>query len=118
MIMQRKHAPNLTGALAKTASGAVEHIPVAFETNLSRTLEELKDNGFFAYGLDEHAEKSINDHSFSGKIVLVLGAEGAGLRRLVKENCDELMRLPTSGPIASLNVSNAAVIALYQTILK
>lgn len=134
VIMQRKHAPEIEGVLAKTACGATEHIPVAFETNLSRAIEELKENGFFVYGLDEAGYKSIGEIAFkpktpfndgkdllkpppqtdlTEKIVLVLGSEGYGIRRLVKENCDELVRLPTSGAIASLNVSNAAAVALY-----
>lgn len=113
IIMQRKHAPALEGVLAKTASGALEHVPVAFETNLSRALEELKENGFFAWGLDERGEKTIETVPKDGKRILVLGAEGPGLRRLVAENCDELVKLPTEGPIASLNVSNAAAVALY-----
>jgi 23S rRNA (guanosine2251-2'-O)-methyltransferase len=118
VIMQRKHAPTLEGVLAKTACGAIEHIPVAYETNLSRALEELKDGGFFAYGLDERGDTDIAACNASGKTVLVLGAEGPGMRRLVREHCDALVRLPTSGPIASLNVSNAAAVALYALIKK
>ena len=118
VIMQRKHAPELEGALAKSASGAVEHVAVAYETNLSRTLEELKENEFFVFGLDERGEREVGDimrNNTKGnhKIVLVLGAEGDGMRRLVKENCDELVKLPTSGALSSLNVSNAAAVALY-----
>ena len=113
MIMQRKHAPFLDGVLAKTACGAIEHVPVAYETNLSRSIEELQENGFFVYGLDERGD-NLNDISdLPDKVVLVMGAEGPGLRRLVKENCDSLLRLPTSGPISSLNVSNAAAVSFY-----
>ena len=75
-------------------------------------MEELKENGFTAYGLDERGVKTVGMVT-GDKIVFALGAEGPGLRRLVKENCDELVKLPTSGPIQSLNVSNAAAIALY-----
>ncbi len=113
VIMQKMHAPELTGVLAKTACGAADHIPVAFETNLSRTIEEMKKSGFMVVGLDEHTEKAINTLRGNNKIVLVLGAEGAGLRRLIRENCDILVRLPTSGAIQSLNVSNAAAVAMY-----
>lgn len=113
MIMQRKTAPELSGVLAKTACGGIEYLPVAFETNLSRAIKELKENGFFVYGLDEAGYNSIGNITYPEKIVLVLGAEGSGLRRLVKENCDELVKLPTTGKISSLNVSNAAAIALY-----
>lgn len=113
VIMQRKHAPDLTGVLAKTACGAVDHIDVAYETNLSRTIEELQTAGFFVYGLDERGTQNIGDLKSGGKSVLVLGAEGPGLRRLVREHCDALVRLPTGGAIGSLNVSNAAAVALY-----
>lgn len=113
MVMQRKHAPELTGVLAKTACGAVEHVLTAYETNLSRALETFKDHGFTVVGLDEHATASFGQVSGFDKIVLVLGAEGDGMRRLIKEQCDHLVSLPTSGVIASLNVSNAAAVALY-----
>lgn len=113
LIMQRKHAPFLDGVLAKTACGAVEHVPVAYETNLNRALEELKESGYSVYGLDERGQDLQSVSGFAEKTVLVLGAEGPGLRRLVKENCDFLLRLPTTGPISSLNVSNAAAVAFY-----
>ncbi len=113
LIMQRKHAPALDGVLAKSACGAAEHVPVAYETNLSRAIEELKEGGFFVFGLDEHTDKTIGSIKPGGKIVLVLGSEGDGIRRLVKEHCDEIIKLPTFGPIQSLNVSNAAAVALY-----
>lgn len=112
-IMQKKHAPELTGALAKIACGATEHVPVAYETNLTRTLETLQEDGFIAVGLDERGEININEFNVPDKCVLVLGAEGPGLRRLVKEQCDTLVRLPMSGHMPSINVSNAAAIALY-----
>jgi 23S rRNA (guanosine2251-2'-O)-methyltransferase len=117
MILQRRHAPELNnGVLAKTACGAVEFTPVAYETNLSRAIEELKEGGFFVIGLDERGAQTINEYVASakpGNVVLVLGAEGEGMRRLVAENCDLLLRLPTQGKIQSLNVSNAAAVALY-----
>ncbi|MGQ0526717.1 MAG: 23S rRNA (guanosine(2251)-2'-O)-methyltransferase RlmB [Alphaproteobacteria bacterium] len=113
VIMQRRHAPDLEGVLAKTACGAVEHLAIAYETNLSRALEALKEAGFFVYGLDERGDKNVGDIKPGGKSVLVLGAEGDGMRRLVREHCDALLRLPTQGAIQSLNVSNAAAVALY-----
>ena len=113
VVMQRRHAPDLDGIVAKTASGAAEHIPVAYETNLSRTLEELAEAGYTAIGLDEHSETSLSEVKVPAKAVLVLGAEGDGMRRLIKEHCDVLVTLPTQMPIASLNVSNAAAVALY-----
>ena len=113
VIMQRRHSPELTGVLAKTASGAIEHVPVAYEINLSDTLDYLKNKGFYAIGLDERGETAIGAIKKGGKTVLVLGAEGKGLRPKVAEHCDTLARLPTQGPINSLNVSNAAAVALY-----
>lgn len=113
VVMQRRHAPELDGVLAKTASGAADHIPVAYETNLSRTLETLRDAGYVAIGLDEHAEQTLAEIEIPGKSVLVLGAEGDGMRRLIREHCDVLITLPTKKPINSLNVSNAAAVALY-----
>lgn len=116
IVMQKKHAPDLKGVLAKTASGAAEHVPVAYETNLSRALEALQQEGFFSYGLDERGRQTIDQLANSTppeKMVLVLGAEGPGIRKLVKEHCDELVRLPMEGPIPSLNVSNAAAVAFY-----
>ena len=113
MIMQKKHAPELSGVLAKTACGAVEHVPVAYETNLSRSIETLQENGYFVFGLDERGEDITKQKNLAGKTVLVLGAEGPGLRRLVKDHCDGLLRLPMQGPMPSINVSNAAAVALY-----
>lgn len=115
LIMQKKHAPSLDGVLAKTACGAVEHVAVAYETNLNRSLESLKAEGFFVFGLDERGKRTvaqIKDDNHD-KIVLVLGAEGPGIRHQVRENCDELVKLPTTGEIQSLNVSNAAAVALF-----
>jgi len=116
VVMQKLHAPEITGTLAKSASGAVEHVPLIREVNLSRALEQLKEDGFFCIGLDEDGKQPLAKLNLTGKTALVLGAEGAGLRRLVAENCDELVKLPTQGPIASLNVSNAAAVALYELI--
>ncbi len=116
MILQRKHAPELTGVLAKTACGGVEHLPVAYETNLTRSIEALQEAGYFAIGLAEEGEEQLQALSSTHKkLVLVLGAEGSGLRRLVREQCDALVALPTAGPISSLNVSNAAAVALFAT---
>lgn len=113
IVMQSKHAPEMGGILAKTACGAVEHIPAAYETNLSRALETLKEHHYTVIGLDEHSPKSFDDLPNYERVVIVLGAEGPGMRRLIKEHCDVLVTLPTRPPIASLNVSNAAAVALY-----
>ena len=113
LILQKKHAPEPKGILAKTACGALEHVPLAYETNLTRTLEKLQEAGFTVIGLDERGDEEVLNTYKSHKTVLVLGAEGPGLRRLVKEQCNLLARLPMHGPMPSINVSNAAAIALY-----
>lgn len=112
VIMQDRHAPELTGVLAKTACGAVDVVPIAIETNLSRAIETLQEQGFFVIGLDERGTPLGEIPSYE-RVALVLGAEGAGLRRLVAEHCDGLAALPTQAPINSLNVSNAAAVAIY-----
>jgi len=113
LIMQDKHAPDVGGVLAKTASGAVEHVPIIYETNLTRCLETLQKEGYFAVGLDERGETEMKDLPDYNKLVLVMGAEGDGMRRLVREQCDVLTSLPVSGDVPCLNVSNAAAVALY-----
>lgn len=121
VIMQKKHAPTLDGVLAKTACGAVDHIPVAQATNLARTVSELQKEGFFVIGLDERGAEVIGQthtNAKHDKLVIILGSEGDGIRHLIKEHCDALARLPTDGAIASLNVSNAAAVAFYALIHK
>jgi 23S rRNA (guanosine2251-2'-O)-methyltransferase len=113
VVMQSKHAPEMSGVLAKTACGAMEHIDVAYETNLSRALEKLQENHYTVIGLDEHAEKTFAQLPKYDRAVIVLGAEGPGIRRLIREHCNVLVKLPTNEPITSLNVSNAAAVALY-----
>ena len=113
LVLMRRHAPPLSGALAKAASGALEHVPVALVPNLARALEELADRGVRRIGLDGEADILIEQADVSGPIALVLGSEGRGLRRLTREACDQLVRIGGSGAIASLNVSNAAAIAMH-----
>lgn len=113
VVVQDRHAPQVTGTLAKSASGAVEHIPLIRVTNLARALETVADEGYFRLGLAGEADETLGTQDLTGKIALVLGAEGPGLRRLTRERCDLLVRLPTAGPISSLNVSNAAAVALF-----
>lgn len=113
IVMQTRHTPDMAGILAKTACGAVEHLPVAYETNLSRAIEKLQEHHYTIIGLDEHAQQTFGDLYKYDRAVIVLGAEGPGMRRLIKEHCDVLVTLPTQKPINSLNVSNAAAVALY-----
>ena len=114
VVVQRRHAPEITGALAKAASGAVETVPLVRVTNLARAMGDLKESGFWCVGLDAGARHSIAEAGLSGKVALVLGSEGEGLRRLTRERCDRLVRVPITGGVESLNLSNAAAIALYE----
>ena len=114
VIMTERNAPIMTGVQAKSASGATEHVPHIHVVNLARALDELQQAGYWCVGLAEEGEKELSALDLSGRTVLVLGAEGDGLRQLTRKKCDELARLPTGGPIGSLNVSNAAAVALYE----
>ncbi|MEO3434978.1 23S rRNA (guanosine(2251)-2'-O)-methyltransferase RlmB [Inquilinus sp. CAU 1745] len=115
VVTTERNAPEMTGTLAKTASGAAEYVPVIRVMNLARALRDLQEWGFWCVGLAEEGERTLSELAPTGKVALVLGAEGPGLRRLTRETCDALVRLPTSGPVGSLNVSNAAAVALYET---
>lgn len=117
LVMTRRHSPPLNGVLAKSASGALEVIPVALVQNLSRALDELKDVGFTVIGLDGTADAAIEEADWSLPTALVMGAEGKGLRELTAKTCDRLAKITTDGPIESLNVSNAAAVALHTAAL-
>jgi 23S rRNA (guanosine2251-2'-O)-methyltransferase len=113
LVMTRRHSPPLDGALAKSASGALEHVPVALVQNLARAIADLNALGVAAIGLDGDASERLEEVAWPSALALVLGAEGKGLRQLTRENCDRLVRIAADGPFASLNVSNAAAIALH-----
>lgn len=113
VVMTRRHSPPLDGTLAKSASGALEHVPIALVANLARAIEELKDLGFLVVGLDGEAKEELAGIDWAQRVALVLGAEGKGLRQLTRERCDQLCRIAAEGPIASLNVSNAAAVSLH-----
>jgi len=114
VVTTDRNSPPLGGVLAKAASGGLERVRIAKVTNLVRAIEELKNLGFEVIGLDGDGEMSLPEMKLSPRVALVLGAEGAGLRRLTREHCDLLARLPAAGEMKSLNVSNAAAVALYE----
>ncbi len=116
VIVPRRHAPAESGAMAKAASGALERLPLVRVTNLARALGQIAEAGFWVLGLDADAERSLAEAAPPKRSALVLGAEGAGLRRLTAEACDELARLPIGGAVESLNVSAAAAAALYELV--
>lgn len=113
VILQDRNAPPETGAMAKAASGALEYVSMVRVTNLARAMWALKDAGYWCLGLDGSAESDIGAVDPTTKRVVVLGAEGTGLRRLTRETCDQLVRIPMDQAAESLNLSNAAAIALY-----
>ena len=114
VIITDRNAPEATGTLAKSASGALESVPLVRIGNLARALDLLKQAGLWCVGLDEGGERRLSELDLGGRTALVMGAEGSGLRRLTAERCDEVAHLPTGGPVASLNVSAAAAVALYE----
>jgi 23S rRNA (guanosine2251-2'-O)-methyltransferase len=114
LVMTRAHAPKETGAMAKVASGALEVVPRCVVPNLAECLRELKARGFWCVGLAEGEAQSIKDVDLRGKIALVMGSEGAGLRKLTKSMCDLRVYIPTSPEFSTLNVTMAAGISLYE----
>lgn len=114
LIMQDKNSPTETGTMAKASAGMIEHLPLCRVTNLSRAVEQLKKAGFWVIGMDGYAQTTIDKIDKSGKIAVIMGSEGKGMRRLVEESCDTTVKLPISPKVESLNVSTAAAIALYE----
>lgn len=114
IVVQDRHSPALAGALAKASAGATERLPCARVTNLSRALERLADLGWRAVGMDGAAEQTLEQALDARPTVIVMGSEGDGVRRLVAEHCEVMAKIPMPGGFESLNVSNAAAIALYE----
>jgi 23S rRNA (guanosine2251-2'-O)-methyltransferase len=114
VVVQDRHAPPESGVLAKAASGGLDLVPRLTVVNIARTLERLGRMGFWRIALASDGDSTLADAAIKGDMALVLGAEGAGLRRLVREHCDVAARIPVESAIGSLNVSNAAAIALYE----
>lgn len=118
VVLQDRHAPPLSGALAKASAGAIDMVPCARVVNLSRALEQLNDLGWRAVGLAADAPLALGEALEAGPTVLVLGSEGQGLRRLISEHCDTLARIPMPGGFESLNVASAGAVALYEAARK
>jgi 23S rRNA (guanosine2251-2'-O)-methyltransferase len=114
VIIPERRAAGLSPVVARAAAGALEHVKIARVTNLVRALTELKERGVWVYGFEAQAQKSYLELDYTGACALVLGGEGHGLRRLVREACDQLARIPLHGPVESLNVSVAAAVVLYE----
>jgi 23S rRNA (guanosine2251-2'-O)-methyltransferase len=113
VITTARHSPQATGVLAKSASGELEYVPIVTVQNLARALTALKERGYLLVGLDSTGDANLDEVPMRAPLALVLGAEGKGLRQLTRATCDHVARLNLPGRIKSLNVSNAAALALY-----
>jgi len=113
VITTARHSPRETGVMAKSASGALDLVPMIEVKNLGDALQKLKDRGMLIIGFDSEAEQQLKPRTGDQPLVIVMGAEGKGLRQRTRELCDEMVKLDMPGPIKSLNVSNAAAIALF-----
>jgi 23S rRNA (guanosine2251-2'-O)-methyltransferase len=118
VITTRRHSPPLNGTLAKSASGALELVKIAQVQNLARAMSELRAAGVTILGLDGTASANIEDETFDGPVAIVLGAEGKGLRQLTAESCDRIVKIATADDLRSLNVSNAAAVALHTALVR
>jgi 23S rRNA (guanosine2251-2'-O)-methyltransferase len=117
-IIPKHHAASVNQTVAKTSAGASEYLPVAKVTNIAQTLEELKKKGLWIVGTDADAEKSYTQVDYSGPIAIVIGNEGSGIRHLVKEKCDFVVKIPVYGKIESLNASVAGALVMYEAVKK
>jgi 23S rRNA (guanosine2251-2'-O)-methyltransferase len=118
VVLPERRSAGLTDVVAKAAAGALEHLPVVRVANVNQTLEDLKERGYWIYGLDERGEQTYDQPDYSGNAAVVLGGEGKGLHELTSKRCDFLVRIPVAGRIASLNVSVAAGIVLFEAMRK
>ncbi len=114
VIIPERRAAGLTETVAKAAAGALEHTPVAKAVNLNRAVDQLKEKGFWIYGLDERGKDNYDSVEFTPPSAIILGAEGHGLHEHTRKRCDFLVRIPMAGKIASLNVSVAAGVVLFE----
>ncbi len=114
IILPEHTSPDETPSMVKASSGAIEKLPIIKVNNITQTIKLLQKENYWAIGLDSNTSNLINKHNFSEKTILVMGSEGKGMRRLTKESCDLVVKLPMSDNVESLNVSNAAAIAMYE----
>ncbi len=116
VVIPERRAAGLTDTVARASAGALAHLPVAKVTNLVRTMEELKDTGYWLVGLDERGDKNYTEVDYRSPTGIVLGGEGKGLHELTRKRCDFVVSLPTTGPVKSLNVSVAAGVVLFEAL--
>jgi 23S rRNA (guanosine2251-2'-O)-methyltransferase len=116
VVIPERRAAGLTDTVARASAGALSHLPVAKVTNFARSMEELKEAGYWLVGLDENAEKSYTEVDYTSPVGIVLGGEGQGLHDLTRKRCDFVVSLPTVGPVKSLNVSVAAGVVLFEAV--
>ncbi len=116
VVIPERRAAGLTDAVARASAGALAHLPVARVTNFSQAMEEMKEAGYWLIGLDERADKLHTSVDFKLPVGIVLGGEGKGLHALVRERCDFLVSIPTTGPVRALNVSVAAGVVLFEAV--
>lgn len=116
VVIPERRAAGLTDTVARASAGALAHLPVAKVTNLARTMEELKEAGYWLVGLDEAGEKSYTEVDYTSPTGIIMGGEGGGLHELTRKRCDFVVSLPTSGPVKSLNVSVATGVVLFEAL--
>jgi 23S rRNA (guanosine2251-2'-O)-methyltransferase len=116
VVIPERRAAGLTDTVARASAGALAHLPVAKVTNLARTMEELKEAGYWLVGLDEAGEKTYTDVDYTSPTGIIMGGEGGGLHELTRKRCDFVVSLPTSGPVKSLNVSVATGVVLFEAL--
>jgi 23S rRNA (guanosine2251-2'-O)-methyltransferase len=116
VVIPERRAAGLTDTVARASAGALSHLPVAKVTNLARTMEELKEAGYWLVGLDEEGDREYTEVDFTSPVGIVMGGEGKGLHELTRKRCDFVVSLPTVGPVKSLNVSVAAGVVLFEVV--
>ncbi len=116
VVIPERRAAGLTDTVARASAGALAHLPVAKVTNLVRTMEELKEAGYWLVGLDEQGDKNYTEVDYTSPVGIILGGEGQGLHDLTRKRCDFVVSLPTAGPVKSLNVSVAAGVVLFEAL--